>query len=89
MTSQVISAERDMWRISDVWITDYMRSMRMNIKYEEFFLREQISFPEKILIELRERNNSIHLDMKYGMVVFDEKINAKFIVPENYHRIMM
>jgi hypothetical protein len=89
LTSQIISAKSDMWKITDVRVNDYMRNMRMNIRYEGFSVSKKKAFPDKILIELKERNNTINLDMEYGQILFDEKINAKFSIPEKYQRIVM
>jgi hypothetical protein len=41
------------------------------------------------MIDIQDKNNAIKLDIKYGQIIFDDKINVKFEIPKGYSRIYM
>jgi hypothetical protein len=59
----------------------------LNVKYDDFRSYEKDYFPGRIVIDIKDRTNKIYLALRYGQVLFDEKINVEFDIPENYSRI--
>ncbi len=86
ITNQGIELDGDKVKLDKVFVTDYETHMKMNIRYEEFVMDEEILFPKKIGIDLIENHNTIMLDIHYGLVVFNDSINVEFVVPPNYTR---
>ena len=89
MTNQQIAADSVYQQINDVYIDDYQRNVQMDIGYADFNVSEIEPFPKRISINIQDGNNSIKLEIKYSLVVFDDPINVKFEIPANYSRIHM
>jgi hypothetical protein len=40
-------------------------------------------------IELMDSRNSVSLDIAYGLILFDDPINAQFKIPDKYLRVYL
>ena len=89
MTNQEIAADSACHKIRDVFIIDYQRNIQMKAWYKDYNGCEKESFPNGILIDIQDKISAISLDIEYGQVMFDEKINVKFEIPDGYSRIYM
>jgi hypothetical protein len=87
LTNQKITAENPGGQIKNILVEDYQRNVNLYVKYDDFQNQELETFPGSIYIVIRERNNSINLNIEYGQVVFDDQLNVKFEIPANYSRI--
>jgi hypothetical protein len=61
----------------------------MVIGYDDFNVSEIEPFPKSISINIKDGNNSIKIEIKYSIVLFDDPINVKFETPANYSRVHM
>jgi hypothetical protein len=86
ITNQRIELDGDEVKLDKVFVTDYETRMKMNLRYEDFDMDEEILFPKKISLDLIERNNTVKLEIRYGLVVFNDSISVEFVVPPNYTR---
>jgi hypothetical protein len=89
LTNQEIIADSSCQKIRSIFVVDYNRNTKMLIQYDDFNGCESGSFPNKISINVKDRIRDISLDLEYGQVLFNERINVKFEVPEGYSRIHM
>jgi hypothetical protein len=89
LTNQKIAADSACNKIRDVLVVDYQRDVKIKVRYNDFNGCEIESFPNKIMIDIQDKNNAIKLDIKYGQIIFDDKINVKFEIPKGYSRIYM
>ena len=89
LTDQKIAADSDCNKIRDVFIVDHQRNVRMEVRYYDFNGCEIESFPNRITIDIQDKNNAVNLEIEYGQVIFDDKINVKFEIPNGYSRIYM
>jgi len=89
MINQEIAADSACHKIRDVSVIDYFRNMQIKALYKDYNGCEKESFPNGISIDIQDKISAISIDIEYGHVLFDEKINVKFEIPENYSRINM
>lgn len=89
LTNQAITADSSCQKIRSIFVVDYNRNMQMLIQYDDFNGCESESFPNKISINVKDRISDMSLNLSYGQVLFNERINVKFQVPEGYSRIHM
>ena len=89
LTNQKIAADSACNKIRDVLVVDYQRDVKIKVRYNDFNGCEIESFPNKIMIDIQDKNNAIKLEIKYGQIIFDDKINVKFEIPKGYSRIYM
>jgi len=89
LANQKIAADSACYRIRDVFVIDYKRDMKIEVRYNDFNGCKIESFPNRIMIDIQDKSNTVNLDIEYGQVTFDEKINVKFEIPEDYSRIYM
>jgi hypothetical protein len=89
LANQKVAADGICQNIRDVFLVDYWRDVRMNVKYDDFNGCEIESFPNKLTINIQDKSSTVNLNIEYGQVIFDEEINVKFTIPEGYSRIFM
>lgn len=89
LTSQKITADSACNKIRDVFVFDYQRDVKMEVRYSDFDGCEIESFPNRISVDIQNEKSTVNIDIKYGLVIFDDKINAKFEIQEGYSRISM
>lgn len=89
LTNQKITADSACNKIHDVFVVDHQRDVIMEVRYSDFNGSEIDSFPNRISVDIQDKISTVNLDIEYGQVIFDDKINAKFEIPEGYSRINM
>lgn len=87
LSSQKITADTARWNINDMYVYDYQKNLGLSVWYYEFNEYGNTYFPERMRIELRDSRNTLSLDIGYGLILFDDPINAKFEIPDNYVRV--
>jgi len=89
LTDQEIRADSTCQNIRNIFVVDYGRNMEMEVRYDDFNGCDMDSFPKRISIDIQDRTSAINLDIEYGQVMFDEKINVKFEIPVGYSKVDM
>lgn len=89
LANQEIAADSACNKIRDVFVDDYQRDVKIKVRYNDFNGCEIKSFPSRIMIDIQDKSNAVNLDIEYGQVIFDDKINVKFEIPKGYSRIYM
>jgi hypothetical protein len=89
MSNQKIAADSACNKIRNVFVVDYQRDVEMEVRYNNFNGCEIESFPKRITIDIQNKRNAVNLDIEYGQIIFDDKINVKFEIPDGYSRIYM
>lgn len=87
--NQQIIADSAYRRLKDINVIDYQRKVRLDIEYADFERYEKVYFPGRIFIGIKDRRNSINLDVEYGQVIFDEPVNVIIETPKDYSKIHM
>jgi hypothetical protein len=86
LTNQGIVMDRNGQKLEGVFITDFESRMKMNLIYDEFTGQGEKLFPNRMLVDIVESNNTIRMDMRYGQVEFNDSIRVEFAVPDQYTR---
>ncbi|MCK5461848.1 MAG: DUF4292 domain-containing protein, partial [Bacteroidales bacterium] len=89
LANQEIAADSACNKIRDFFVDDYQRDVKIKVRYNDFNGCEIESFPSRIMIDIQDKSNAVNLDIEYGQVIFDDKINVKFEIPKGYSRIYM
>lgn len=89
LTNQKITADSTCYKIHDVFVVDHQRNIQMEVRYSDFNGCEIESFPNRISVDIRNKISTVNLDIEYGQVIFDDKINVKFEIQEGYSRFNM
>jgi hypothetical protein len=89
LTNQEIAADSACAQIRDVFVVDYQRGVKMSVKYDDFNGCEMDSFPNSIMIDIKDKRYEISLNIEYGQVIFNDQINVTFAIPDSYSRIYM
>lgn len=89
LANQEFAADSASAQIRKATVIDYQRGVKMAVKYADFDSLEKDSFPNNILIDIKDRRNEISLSIDYGQVIFDDRINVNFEIPDSYSRIYM
>ena len=87
LTKQRVQVDSGNMCIRSVFIIDYERKIQLDLNYNDFKDFEKVMFPKKLGINILDEKNIINLDIKYGLIIFDESIDVKFEPPDNYSRI--
>jgi len=89
LANQEIAADSAFHKIRDVSVVDYWRGAHMEVRYDDFNGGEIESFPNKISVNIQDKNNTVNLNIEYGQIIINDEINVKFTIPEGYSRIYM
>lgn len=89
LANQEFSADSASAQIRKVSVIDYQRGVKMAVKYADFNGLKMDSFPNNILIDIKDTRNEINLKIDYGQVIYNEPINVNFEIPDSYSRIYM
>lgn len=89
LANQQIAADSACQKIRDVFVVDYQRGVQMEVRYSDFNGCEIESFPNRLSINIKDKISDVNLDIEYGQVIFDDKVNVKFEIPDGYSRIYM
>ena len=89
LANQEFTADSACNKIRDVLVVDYQRDAEIKVRYNDFSGCEIESFPKRIMINIQDKSNAVNLEIEYGQVIFDDKINVKFEIPKGYSRIYM
>jgi hypothetical protein len=87
--SQKITADAARGNINDMSVYDYQKNIGLSVWYYEFNEYGNTYFPERMRIELMDSRNSVSLDIAYGLILFDDPINAQFKIPDKYLRVYL
>jgi hypothetical protein len=89
LSSQKITSDTTRRNINDMSVYDYQKNMGLSVWYSEFSAYGDTYFPEQMKVELRDTRNIVSIDIGYGLIIFDDPVNAEFSVPDNYVRVYL
>lgn len=89
VSSQSFSIDKKLNLLEETSIYDFDTKENMKINYSEFSEESGLQFPKKTFVIYSGEKNNFSIEFKYEQIVFNDSLNLKFAVPDNYKQVVL
>lgn len=75
------------FKLNKQFLVNSVKNKRLDITYPKYIKEKEVLFPERIIINARDKNKSTLLDIMVRSVTFNQKISMPFKIPLGYKEI--